>query len=230
MMMNRCFSLQFPILLLLSVVVLILQNSSCIDAYLIRSTMHPNLNQFAEAQLGKLMDIRFVIQGNSKAQEASSKLALQGPMVRFMDQVADKIMKNVMPASSHYRHLSSGAKSLDIVKEGFVVDMNGRKTIPFQNGSWEMTWKDGQRYGSIVCGFDLPEAVRNLRETLLFVLEISTPCWSTDRKGNKERPWSPHPYKDKRPAAHTEMEFSPYYCRYHAIKSLFLPAMFLLIS
>ena len=132
-------------------------SSSIVDAYVIRSDIHPDLKQFAEAQLGKLLDIRFVIE--SKAQDASNNMPLQGPLVKLMDKVAD--MKNsVMPvANGPRRHLSTGAKSLDIVKDGFVIDMNGMKTIPFQNGSWEMTWKDGQRHGSLVCVFDLPEEV-----------------------------------------------------------------------
>ncbi|KAL7571973.1 hypothetical protein ACA910_001633 [Epithemia clementina (nom. ined.)] len=146
--------LSVNLLILLSVVF-----DTSVDAYLVRpSVQHPDLKKFAEAQLGKLMDIRFVIQ--NKVDDASSKLALQGPWVMFKDTVADKMMKNAMPvAHGPNRHLSSGAKSLDIVKEGFVIDMNGRKTIPFQNGSWEMAWKGGQRHGSIICAFDLPEEV-----------------------------------------------------------------------
>ena len=140
------------------------------QGYLAQPSSHPNLKQFAQAQLGKLMDIRFVVQ--SKAQTAatnrntnksndSNNFALQGPLVRFVDQVRGNILKAMPVANGPNRRLSSGVKSLDIVKDGFVVDMNGMKTISFQNGSWEMAWKQGQRSGSLICAFDLPQHVRN---------------------------------------------------------------------
>lgn len=118
--------------------------------------VHPNLKKFAEANLGKLVQVRLDIGERA----SKDRLSLQGPIVKFLDSAAQAI--NLPVANGPNRHLSSGSKTLEVVKEGYVIDMNGMKNVPFKEGCWEMAWRDGDSCGRIVCAFDLPEPVRNI--------------------------------------------------------------------
>lgn len=119
----------------------------------LQPTVHPQLKRFAEDNLGKLMQVRLDI-----GQRASKdRLSLQGPIVKFLDSVAKAIPLPV--ANGPFSHLSSGNKHLEVVKEGFVIDMDGMKNIPFKEGCWEMSWREGDKNGRLTCGFDLPEPV-----------------------------------------------------------------------
>ena len=120
--------------------------------------VHPMLKKFAEDYLGKLVQVR--LDFGKRASGSTDQLSLQGPVVKFLDSMANTIPLPV--SSGPYKHLSSGNKHLEVVKEGFVVDMNGMKNIPFKEGCWEMTWRDGDDTGRMVCGFDLPEPVSHM--------------------------------------------------------------------
>lgn len=115
--------------------------------------VHPKLKTFAEENLGRLVQVRLDI--GKRASE--DFMSLQGPIVKFLDGMAKSIPLPV--ANGPMPHLSSGNKHLEVVKEGFVIDMNGMKNIPFTEGCWEMTWREGDNDGRIVCAFDIPEPV-----------------------------------------------------------------------
>jgi hypothetical protein len=116
--------------------------------------VNPNLKSIANAQLGKLLQIRLDI--GQKAPD--HRIALQGPVIKLLDSVTKALP--LPGASGQTPQISSGAKSVEIVKDGFVIDMNGSRKIPFQDGCWEMIWKDGALDGTMVYGFNLPEPVR----------------------------------------------------------------------
>jgi hypothetical protein len=128
-----------------------------VQSFLYNPQVHPNLKSIANAQLGKLLQIRLDI--GKKASE--QRIALQGPVIKLLDSVTKALP--LPGASGPTPQISSGSKSVEIVKEGFVIDMNGRRTIPFQDGCWEMIWKDGALDGTMVCGFKLPQPVRYLQ-------------------------------------------------------------------
>mmetsp|Transcript_4997 Transcript_4997/g.9932 ORF Transcript_4997/g.9932 Transcript_4997/m.9932 type:complete len:273 (+) Transcript_4997:116-934(+) len=115
--------------------------------------VHPKLKSFAEDSLGKLVQVRLDIGKRA----SSDRLSLQGPIVKFLDSMAKAIPLPV--ANGPNPQLSSGNKHLEVVKEGFVIDMNGMKNVPFKEGCWEMTWREGDNAGRIMCGFDLPEPI-----------------------------------------------------------------------
>uniref|UniRef100_A0A6U3DFG1 Uncharacterized protein n=1 Tax=Entomoneis paludosa TaxID=265537 RepID=A0A6U3DFG1_9STRA len=78
-------------------------------------------------------------------------------------------------------HLSSGTKKLDIVKNGSLIDLSGMKKIPFQDGSWEMAWKEGAHNGMVVCAFDLPETVsRNDNSLPPCRMYVEFPIWTKE--------------------------------------------------
>jgi hypothetical protein len=129
-----------------------------------KPTVHPGLKKLTEANLGKLVQLRLDI-----GERASNDIvSLQGPIVKFLDSVAKAIPLPVINGPNP--QLSSGSKGLEVVKDGFVIDMNGMKTIPFKEGCWEMSWKDGDNAGSIVYGFDIAEPVSPCRRKQLAVL------------------------------------------------------------
>lgn len=126
-----------------------------VNSFLYNPSVNPNLNALAQAQLGKLLKIRLDIGKKAEKQ----RMALQGPVIKLLDSVTKTLP--LPGASGPTPQISSGSKSVEIVKDGFVIDMNGSKKIPFQDGCWEMIWKEGARSGTIVCGFKLPEPVSN---------------------------------------------------------------------
>lgn len=136
-----------------------------VTSFLYNPQVHPNLKNIANAQLGKLLQIRLDI--GKKASE--QRIALQGPVFKLLDSVT-KALVPLPGANGPTPQISSGSKSVEIVKEGFVIDMNGSRTIPFQDGCWEMIWKEGALDGIMVCGFKLPEPVRHR-------LELVAPCF-----------------------------------------------------
>jgi hypothetical protein len=123
-----------------------------------RPAVHPKLKGFAEDVQSHLLQVRLDI-----GQRASKdRLSLQGPIVKLMDSVAKAIPLPV--ANGPLSYLSSGNKDLEVVKEGYVVDINGMRNIPFKDGCWEMSWREGDRDGRLACGFDLPEPVRECQQ------------------------------------------------------------------
>lgn len=100
-----------------------------------RPAVHPQLKKFAEDYLGKLVNLRLDI-GKKATQD---RMSLQGPIVKFND--------------------NANSKDLEVVKQGFVIDVNGMRDINFKAGHWQMTWADSSNSGRVICEFDLPEPV-----------------------------------------------------------------------
>jgi hypothetical protein len=155
-----------------------------VTSFLYTPQVHPNLKSIANAQLGHLLQIRLDI--GKKASE--QRIALQGPVIKLLDIVTKAIP--LPGASGPNPQISSGSKSIEIVKEGFVIDMNGSRTIPFQDGCWEMIWKEGALDGTMVCGFKLPEVRRTLKSSLFAPYFLCSTflsnnifffCYSTDQ-------------------------------------------------
>jgi hypothetical protein len=99
---------------------------------------------------------------------SEQRIAMQGPVIKLLDSVTKALP--LPGASGPNPQISSGSKSVEIVKEGFVIDMNGSRTIPFLDGCWEMIWKDGALDGTMVCGFKLPQPVRLLFAGCIVIL------------------------------------------------------------
>ena len=95
-----------------------------------RPAVHPQLKKFAEDYLGKLVNLRLDIQ---------DRLSLQGPIVKFLD--------------------NANSKDLEVIKPGYVIDLDGMRNINFKEGHWQMTWNEGSNSGRVICEFDLPEPV-----------------------------------------------------------------------
>jgi len=96
-------------------------------------------------------------------------------------------LRNVDPSYAHpampgvdgpHPELSTGAKALDVVRDGSFVSLQGTKHVSLLNGCWELVWKDGAPAGSLVCGFDLDEDVTRNDATLpKGRIYLSFPVW-----------------------------------------------------
>ena len=142
---------------LLSVYLLLL-GSTTTNAFLFKpAAHHPRLQEFVQSQTDKTFQIRLDIQD---ALPKGNAFSMTGPLVQ-LTKFDDKDTQHAqMPvATGPHPHLSSGTKSLDILKDGFLVDMSGMKNVHFEKGSWEMAWKEGHNSGMLVCAFDIPQEV-----------------------------------------------------------------------
>jgi len=75
--------------------------------------------------------------------------------------------------------LSGGARTLNIINEGWFIDMSGKKSVKTLNGCWEMVWKENSIAGSLVCGFDIPEEYKRNQATLPKCrLYMNFPLWT----------------------------------------------------
>ena len=55
--------------------------------------------------------------------------------------------------------LSSGAKSLKLLKEGKFIDHTGSRLAGMEHGVFEMIWRKNAKAGALICGFDVPEDI-----------------------------------------------------------------------
>jgi len=77
-------------------------------------------------------------------------------------------------------HISCGARTLDVINEGYYIDMKGMQHVKTLNGVWEMVWKEDSDEGKLICGFDVPTEYR--RNDALIPqsrLYLSFPLWTS---------------------------------------------------
>jgi len=88
----------------------------------------------------------------------------------------------IMPgANGRSPQLSSGARTLKLIEEGYFVDMSGKKHVKALNGCWEIFWRDNALAGSLICGFDIPkEYHRNDASIPKCCLYMNFPLWTKD--------------------------------------------------
>jgi len=79
----------------------------------------------------------------------------------FQDKANDDHPRPVMSgANSKHAALSTGIRKLHVMNEASFIGMNGMQHAHLENGCWEITWRDGDPSGALVCGFDVPKEVR----------------------------------------------------------------------
>eukprot|EP00545_Synedropsis_sp_CCMP1620_P003111 CAMPEP_0119008880 /NCGR_PEP_ID=MMETSP1176-20130426/4000_1 /TAXON_ID=265551 /ORGANISM="Synedropsis recta cf, Strain CCMP1620" /LENGTH=274 /DNA_ID=CAMNT_0006961291 /DNA_START=65 /DNA_END=889 /DNA_ORIENTATION=+ len=108
-----------------------------------------------------------------------ARLNIQGLMLELSSKEANYEHPKMPGADGPHPQLSSGVRTLNILKEGSFVDMNGQKTVKTLNGCWEMVWKQNASAGSLICGFDIPEEYsRNDASLDAGRLYLSFPIWT----------------------------------------------------
>jgi len=75
-------------------------------------------------------------------------------------------------------NLSSGTSPLKVLKEPSFVNLQGTQKVMFENGCWEIVWREEAPAGVMVCGFGIPnEAIRNGAKLPAGNLYISFVVW-----------------------------------------------------
>lgn len=127
---------------------------------------NPALTQYAEAQENALLKIHLDI-GLVDAQKGMSipvftgnRLGIDGMVVELHgNQKANYVHPNLPGANGPNPQLSTGAKSLDLIKRGKFIDLTGTRYVNFDNGAWEIIWRKNAKAGALICGFDVPQAI-----------------------------------------------------------------------
>jgi len=77
--------------------------------------------------------------------------------------------------------LSTGAKTLELIKKGKFVDLTGTRYVSFEHGAWEMVWRRNAKAGAFICGFDVPEEVkRNGASIPKGRVYVTFPVWTEE--------------------------------------------------
>lgn len=95
-------------------------------------------------------------------------------------------------ANGPHPNLSAGIRRLDFVQDGSFISQMGTKYVKAEKGCWEMVWKEGAPAGSLLCGFETPEAYKRNDATLpKGRVYIAFPIWTKDSlhymQGEKKR-------------------------------------------
>mmetsp|Transcript_25637 Transcript_25637/g.39413 ORF Transcript_25637/g.39413 Transcript_25637/m.39413 type:complete len:299 (-) Transcript_25637:371-1267(-) len=155
-----------------------------VDGFIFQA-FKPNLElpKFAqEIQTVKILNIHLDV-GKEDDHHASPHMNINGLIIELHENAVTHPQDHPkMPgANGPHPKLSSGVKSLSVVQDAFYIDMAGTKQVKFNNGCWEMIWRENAPAGSIICGFDVPQEVqRNAASALLPKgrLYISFPVWT----------------------------------------------------
>lgn len=138
--------------------------------------VNPSINEYAQAQESALLNIRLDIDSGSSGRFGISGLALE----LHGDQDADYTHPNLPGAQGPNPQLSSGAKSLTVLRQGSHIDMMGANTVPFSNGAFEMIWRRNASAGALILGFDAGEVRRNKVTLPMGKVYITFPVWTTE--------------------------------------------------
>jgi hypothetical protein len=166
---------------------------------------NPSINEYAQAQESALINIRLDI--GSDSEPSSGRFGINGLMLELQgDKVADyphpnlpgvfdnaSMDENVLlnlylicdcwslpGANGPNPQLSSGPKTLSVLREGNHIDIMGSKSIPFDNGAWEMIWRKNASAGALIMGFDAGEIRRNQVTLPMGRVYVTFPVWTSE--------------------------------------------------
>lgn len=114
---------------------------------------------------------------------SGDRLGVDGLIVELGNGEANYEHPNLPGADGpqHSRRLSSGAKTLSVVRPGQFVDLTGTRLVGLEHGAWEMIWRKNAKAGALVCGFDVPEEVtRNAASIPAGRLYLTFPIWTQE--------------------------------------------------
>jgi hypothetical protein len=138
--------------------------------------VNPNIKEFAQAQESALLNVRLDIDSESAGRFGISGLALE----LHGDRDADYPHPNLPGAQGPNPQLSSGAKSLTVLRQGSHIDMMGANKVPFSNGAFEMIWRRNASAGALILGFDAGEVRRNQVTLPMGRVYITFPVWTSE--------------------------------------------------
>lgn len=129
---------------------------------------NPALAQFAKAQDNSLLKIQLDVGQLDTAQNGKmgypvitgNRLGIDGMIVELHgNQKANYVHPNLPGANGPNPQLSTGAMTLDLITKGKFIDLTGTRYANFEHGAWEIIWRKNAKAGSLICGFDVPNAI-----------------------------------------------------------------------
>jgi hypothetical protein len=128
---------------------------------------NPALAQFAEAQDNSLLKIHLDVGQVDTLQSkkgypvsSGNRLGIDGMIIELHgNQKANYVHPNLPGANGPNPQLSTGAMTLNLITKGKFIDLTGTRYANFEHGAWEIIWRKGAKAGSLICGFDVPNAI-----------------------------------------------------------------------
>jgi hypothetical protein len=137
----------------------------------------PGLLQLVEAQTDQRLSVTLVIGKEGD----SSRLPIKGMVFDLHKEHAQYEHVPMPGIDGPHPNLSSGARRLDLIKEGHYSGMSGSQEVRTLKGCWEMVWRKDSPAGSLLCGFEVPEEYKRNDATLPNGrIYISFPIWTKD--------------------------------------------------
>ncbi|KAL7523448.1 hypothetical protein ACHAXR_001055 [Thalassiosira sp. AJA248-18] len=146
------------------------------------SKVNPALTGYAEAQDALLkihLDIGQTDVKRGRPVVTGNRLGVDGLLIELRGKEdAEYKHPNLPGANGPNPQLSTGAKTLGLLKEGKFVDHTGSRSVSMEHGVWEMIWRRDANAGALICGFDVPEEVK--RNDASPYLCYTFPVWTQD--------------------------------------------------
>jgi hypothetical protein len=140
-------------------------------------TIKPGLVQMIETQTEQRLSVTL----NIGKEGDSSRLPIKGMIFDLRKERAQYEHVPMPGIDGPHPELSSGARRLDLIKEGHYSGMSGPQEVRTLKGCWEMVWKKDASAGTLLCGFEVPDAYKRNDATLPHGrIYISFPIWTRD--------------------------------------------------
>lgn len=158
------------------VIALLIALLACTHAFLFPQPMSikTGLVQVTDAQKTIPLKIKLDV-GTTK----ESRINVSDMIVELSSRIANYVHPKMPGVDGPNPQLSSGVRTLHLIEEGAYIDMLGKKTVKTLNGCWEMVWREKSSFGSLICGFDIPEEyIRNEASLPKGRMYLSFPIWT----------------------------------------------------
>ena len=145
----------------------------------------PNLQKFTQeakkSSSGLLLDITLDVGKDTD----SSRISMKDMLIELLpDNIVKQDAKKypALPGTNGPNPKSStGAKSLLVKQDPYFINTQGMQPVMFENGCWELVWRDGASAGSLVCGFhSTQEYTRNDASFPKGRIYLSFPVWTKE--------------------------------------------------
>lgn len=141
-----------------------------------RNLPKADLTKITDSQIGKELNVGLEV---VNLEDLTSKMSINGISLKFSSDACKRHPKMPGPGTPE-ASICSAVRSMDI-KEGHYVDMTGSKKARMENGCWEMAWREGERSGALICGLELPEAIkRNTAKLAKGPLYLNFSVWTKE--------------------------------------------------
>lgn len=148
----------------------------------------PGLAELMDSQRDQRLSVDLEIGEEGEA----PRMAIQG--LRFDLKKKDADYEHIKMPGTNGPHpkLSTGIRTLELIKEGHFINNMGTQIVKTLKGCWEVVWKKDAPAGVLLCGFEIPEEYkRNDAKLPAGKIYMSFPVWTKETldfgRNEKER-------------------------------------------